>query len=499
MATGQMGGVLGRLCGVVLRRESGDLTNAQLLECFLASRDGAAFEALVRRYGPMVLGVCRRLLDVHDAEDAFQATFLVLVRKAASVVPRERVGHWLWGVAYRTALKARAAAARRRSREKQARTLPEAEAPGEDTRGDLRPLLDEELNRLPEKYRVPVVLCYLAGQGKTAVAQQLGLPEGTVSSRLVRARELLRQRLSRRALILSGGALASALSSSGAPAAVPAPLISSTLTIATQRAATGTVIPPAVAVLAEGVLHAMFLTRFKVAAALLLAVGLLGTVAGAFTHRVLAEPPRDRVVTVKATPEAVVPAQVEPEKKDKKGTKDPAKPQPKPDLTGQISAVSSDFRTITLSLPPRVKGDPPTSIDIKLTDKTKLSYFGVDSNGENLTVGYVAQVWLVEGSQDTAAGVRLGRKDADGGKGPDLIGQIVAVSRDGKTITVEVQPKEKGEKPTKVEIKLTKKTKFSYFGVDQTGETPTVGYVVLVWFLEGSKDTAAGLRLGLKN
>jgi hypothetical protein len=179
--------------------------------------------------------------------------------------------------------------------------------------------------------------------------------------------------------------------------------------------------------------------------------------------------------------------------------KDADKPAKPPDVTGVIEAVSNDFRTITLALPPKVKGDAGTSMEIKITDKTRLTYFGVDGNGENLTVGYVAQVWLVEGSQDTAAGVRLGRKDADGGKAPDYNGVITAVAKDGKSLTVELVPKEKGDAPMKVEVKLTDKTKFSYFGVDQTGETPTVGYSVLVWLVEGSKDTAAGLRLGRKN
>src|SRR5947208_3590144 len=136
----------------VLLRDGAGLTDGQLLECFIARRDDAAFEALVRRHGPMVLGVCRRILrNHHDSEDAFQATFLVLARKAASIVPREKLGGWLYGVANRTALKAKATTARRR--ERQVRQMPEPVAPQGDTEHDAQELLDKELNRLPEKYR----------------------------------------------------------------------------------------------------------------------------------------------------------------------------------------------------------------------------------------------------------------------------------------------------------------------------------------------------------
>jgi hypothetical protein len=177
-----------------------------------------------------------------------------------------------------------------------------------------------------------------------------------------------------------------------------------------------------------------------------------------------------------------------------------AKADKRPDLSGQIVEVSNEPRSITVEIPPKVKGDDPTSVKIRFDDKTKFTYFGVDAAGESPTVGYVILVWLVEGSQDSAASIRLGRKDADGGqKGSDLSGQIVEVSRDGKTLIVEIAPEEKGGQPTKAQVKLTDKTKFSYFGVDATGETPTVGYSVLVWLVKGSKDTASGLRLGLKD
>jgi RNA polymerase sigma factor (sigma-70 family) len=251
------------------------LTDATLLERFLARHDEDAFALLVRRHGPMVLGVCRRLLgSAHDAEDAFQATFLVAVRKAASVRPRALFGNWLYGVAYRTALEARARIARRRSRERQVDTMPEPPqvAPENDWE-PLRQLLDQELSCLPEKYRVPVVLCDLEGRSRRDVARQLGLPEGTLSSRLATARKTLARRLARHRPALSGAALVAALTA-GASAEVPPSLARS----AVQVAQVAAVAPPQVVALAEGVLKAMLLTKLKVAALFVLAalVGLAG-------------------------------------------------------------------------------------------------------------------------------------------------------------------------------------------------------------------------------
>src|SRR5262245_31193708 len=190
MATGQMSRVVRNLRRAAFLHDSGEMTDGQLLECFLARRDEAAFTALVRRHGPMVLGVCRRVLrNTQDAEDAFQATFLVLVRKAASLRQRELVGNWLYGTAYRAALEARTVNTSRRARERQVLQMPEGEAPDQtDVWRDVRPLLDEELNRLPDKYRVPVVLCDLEGRKRKEVARQLHITAGTLSSRVGTAR-----------------------------------------------------------------------------------------------------------------------------------------------------------------------------------------------------------------------------------------------------------------------------------------------------------------------
>ena len=258
-------------------------TDEELLDRFVSQRDGAAFEVLVRRYGPMVLGVCRRLLQhPQDAEDAFQASFLVLVRKAASLGQRELLGNWLYGVAYRTALRARAVALRRRKQEKQVSAMPEPEIHDESEEWrDLRPFLDHELNRLPDKYRIPIVLCDLEGKTRQQAAEQLDIPVGTLSGRLTTAREMLAKRLTRHGVVLSGGALLAALFQSAASAAVPVPLVTSTVqaatAIATGQAAAGAVSVP-VAVLAEGMVKAMLVKKLKIAT-IALATVLIGATA----------------------------------------------------------------------------------------------------------------------------------------------------------------------------------------------------------------------------
>jgi RNA polymerase sigma factor (sigma-70 family) len=254
------------------------MTDGDLLECYLRRRDEEAFEALVRRHGPMVWGVCRRVLrNEADAADAFQATFLVLVRKASSIVPRSRVGNWLYGVARNTAVKARALSRKRRATEQRAGAVPRSEPPGDD-QAHFQTLLDEELRRLPEKYRAPIVLCALEGRTLKEAAQHLGWPQGTVAGRLARARGLLAKRLSRRGLALSAGALATAVSAGAAPASVPMPLVVSTVKAAPFAAGPATaagVISPQVAALFEGVMRAMLLTRIKTAATVVLAAAAL--------------------------------------------------------------------------------------------------------------------------------------------------------------------------------------------------------------------------------
>src|SRR5205823_3225276 len=196
MATSQMSEVIQHLRRVL--RDGAGLADGQLLEDYLSRRDEAALAALVLRHGPMVWGVCCRVLRNHqDAEDAFQVTFLVLVRKAASVKPRELLANWLYGVAHQTALKARATAAKRRARERQVMEMPEPEVAPQDLWHDLQPLLDQELSRLPDKYRIPIVLCDLEGKTRREAARRIGCPEGTVAGRLARARRMLAKRMAR--------------------------------------------------------------------------------------------------------------------------------------------------------------------------------------------------------------------------------------------------------------------------------------------------------------
>src|SRR5262245_38113932 len=275
----------------------GALSDALLVERFARGRDPASvFEAIVARHGPMVLGVCRRILrDEHDADDAFQATFLVLARKAGSLGKPWLLGNWLYGVACRTAAKAKAEAARRRARQRELVDVPasQTEPAGDWSGRELRPLLDEELERLPEKYRAPLVLCYFQGKTYAETARVLGWAEGTVSGRLARARDLLRTRLARRGLTVAAAALVPALADYVARAAVPLALAQSTtkaaMLFAAGKAAAG-IVPAKVAALTEGVLKMMFVNRLKRFAALALAAILAVAGGGLLAHRVLATP-----------------------------------------------------------------------------------------------------------------------------------------------------------------------------------------------------------------
>jgi RNA polymerase sigma factor (sigma-70 family) len=265
-----------------------DLSDGQLLKRFIDTREDAAFAALMRRHGPMVLSVCRRILrHGQDAEDAFQATFLVLARKAAAISKRESVGSWLHGVAYRLAHKARAERERRRQQEPRAERTPPTSPLCEAAWRELQAVLDEELARLPEKYRAPLLLCYLEGQTHDQTARQLGLPVGTVHTRLSRGRELLRVRLTRRGLELSATAFATSLAANTTTAALPAGLFVTTVKSAQlfsvgNAAAAG--VSGSVAALAEGALKAILMAKVKTTMLVLIA-GVLVAGAGALTQR----------------------------------------------------------------------------------------------------------------------------------------------------------------------------------------------------------------------
>jgi RNA polymerase sigma factor (sigma-70 family) len=277
MAIGRISEIIQHLRRTVVPRDGAGLSDGQLLEDYISSRDETALAAIVWRHGPMVWGVCRRILrNCQDAEDAFQATFLVLLRKAASVVPRERLANWLYGVAYQTALKARAMAAKRRARETQVMEMPEPAVVNRDCAHDLHDLLDQELSRLPCKYRNVILLCDLGGRTRKEAARQLGVPEGTVAGRLARARVMIARRLTKLGLSLSGGTLAAVLSEGSAPGCLPASVVNSTIKIATSVAAgqaTAGMVSVKVAALTEGVIKAMLMTKLKTATGMLLVLG----------------------------------------------------------------------------------------------------------------------------------------------------------------------------------------------------------------------------------
>lgn len=258
---------------VAPREEEGD---AALLARFLGVADEAAFEALVRRHGPLVRGVCLRLLgDTGDADDAFQATFLVLIKRGGAIRKRDSLAAWLHGVARRIALRARA----RRSRlcslgEVSASAVSASSAAGDDiTLGELKERLDEEIAELPEKLRAPLILCCLQGMTRDEAAARLGWSIGMVKGRLERARERLRRRLARRGIELGAGLFPLVLSCADA--------VCASLTAATVHAAStalaGKPLPCAAALLAAGFLRGLFLAKLR---ALVLALGLLVGLAG---------------------------------------------------------------------------------------------------------------------------------------------------------------------------------------------------------------------------
>jgi RNA polymerase sigma-70 factor (ECF subfamily) len=273
----------------------GSLTDAELLERYLSGRDEAAFGAIVHRHGPMVLRVCRGVLDdIHDSQDAFQATFLVLARKARSIRRRDSAASWLHGVARRVAMRARTRLARRRLHERRfAEMSPECMTPSEA--GVDHRVLDDEINRLPAAIREAVLLCCLEGMTYEMAASHLGVSEGTVRGRLARGRERLRVGLSRRGLKVPAPLVAVAASSL-ASSAVPASLLNSTEGIASSLLAgkaAFVAVPAPVASLAEGVIKTMFLERIRWTAAVLLAIGIPST--GAIVYAQVQSKPQQRV------------------------------------------------------------------------------------------------------------------------------------------------------------------------------------------------------------
>ena len=297
MSQGQLGSLLQHIRRLVGGAAGADAPDAQLLEAFIARREEAAFTSLVQRHGPLVLGVCRRVMaDAHEAEDAFQAVFMILAKRAGAVRRPEALASWLYGVAYRVAARARGGRGKRSQHESQVTSMPgtdglpneqpsrEVDPISETSRRELRAIIDEELSRLPEKYRLPMVLCYLEGKSNEEAARQLHWTKGTVSGQLARGRDLLRHRLARRGIALSAGAMARAITQTASAAVVPPALVESAVHGAlafTTATAAGSVYATT---LARETLHAMFLSKCRTVAALVVAALVIVGGAGAVTY-----------------------------------------------------------------------------------------------------------------------------------------------------------------------------------------------------------------------
>jgi RNA polymerase sigma factor (sigma-70 family) len=489
MASGQLRTVISKLRLLMGGDKGCALSDSQLLDDFVNRRDERSFEVLVWRHGTMVLGLCQRVLhDSHAAEDAFQATFLVFARKAGAISKREALGSWLYKTAYRVALRLRAKAAQRSAREEPANDLPAREAADDVLWRDLRPVLDEEINRLPEKYRVPLVLCYLEGHTNKEAAQHLGCPEGTVLSRLARGRERLRARLTRRGLALSAAGLALALSQNASSAAVPPSLVSSTLGAAIPFAAGQAAAPASAAVvlLAEGVLRTMFITNLKALTAATLSLVLLGTGVGAMVHAALAR--------TTATHEVAAP-------RDEEETaflvgRDNTRSG---DISGKVVAVAIDGKSFTLETPaPDRGGDAKEAMkfDFKIDDETAVNYYNVGPDGARPAIDYVAQVRPRDGAKDVIASVIFrGPEHLGRGRRPDLAGRVSAVPGTGQ-ITLEVpSAKPREQEPKKVTVTCNDKSLILYFHVGKGGAVLREGYEAQVWLEEPEGATVATVHL----
>jgi len=555
------------------------------------------------------------LRDRHEAEDAFQATFLVFARKAGSIGQREAVGCWLYKVAYRIALRLRTSASKRPTTGEPTNELLAAEPTEDADWRDLRPVLDEEIARLPEKYRAAFVLCYLEGRTNEEAAVQLGCPKGTILSRLARGREWLRSRLTRRGVVLTAASLTLTLSRNAVSAAVPTVLTRSTVNAAIPFAAgkaASEFVSTTVAALTNGVLRTMILTKVKIAAMAMLSLTLMGTGITWAAHgdgRGVPSPATTDVAVVAptATPVPVTePSATEPANTNVISDEDPdrlpaeqperGKRDDEPTTGGKVVAIASNGKSFTIDVPTQMfvngRNQVFTKTTIKITEKTAITYHNVPENGAKLTEGYHASVRLADGSKDMAAAVRFtggdtGRRKADvvgevvgstkdsitlthgpierggelkketisfnkgtqlvfngvatgeakitegyhaqvyladdgktaqyvelfgkagdAGRPPDkardtrfppdlnkpaITGTVVAVSADGKTLTVESPGGRNVEPKNRQEIKIGDKTSLIYNKVVLDGTKPTEGYGVWVWLAEGSKDTAAKL------
>jgi RNA polymerase sigma factor (sigma-70 family) len=342
MARSQLDKVLGRVRNLLAAHRAGSVPDRGLLDDFIARRDEAAFAALVHRHGAMVLSVCRRTLNhAADAEDACQATFLVLANKAASIRKRDALGSWLHGVAFRVARKLRADRARRTRGKTSLVDVADVDTTAEVTWREVQAVLDEELARLPDSYRAPLVLCYLEGKTQDEAARELGWSTGTLRGRLGRGRERLRGRLVRRGLTLSAALFGAILGETTAFGTVSVTLETSLVRAALAGVSDGAVaagvVSAEVAALTQGVIKAMFLTKVRTAALVLL-VTLITAGGGLLTYRAAIE----ASAATAAVPE--VPAK--PASQEKPRPAPAANPAAPADQGAQPRPASVDDKTI---------------------------------------------------------------------------------------------------------------------------------------------------------
>ncbi|MBL8795742.1 MAG: sigma-70 family RNA polymerase sigma factor [Planctomycetia bacterium] len=364
MAKGRLADVFGYVRGLFAEPRADDQADSTLLRRFLDRNDEAAFGILVNRHGPLVMRVCRQVLgNQEDAEDAFQATFLVLARKAANVRQGEALAGWLYRVAYHIAVQARSRSAKRQVHEKEVAAMRKEETVNLSDWDDVWPVLHDEVNRLPAKLRTPVVLCYLNGKTNEEAADQLNWPVGTVKTRLSQGRDMLRERLSRRGVVIPFGLLGAALlAESQATAVVPASLVAATVRAATlasagQAAAAAGVSAP-VAALADQAVATLFLGKLKaLAASAALTVGVLTGGVAVWSHQQQsADQPQ---VAAKGRPNAVPIAK-------HSGTQSSAVPfgtLPETASPSRIDSQSSPAFGSTVSVYPPV-GTPPAQPNV---------------------------------------------------------------------------------------------------------------------------------------
>jgi RNA polymerase sigma factor (sigma-70 family) len=419
MSNATLGAVVRHLRDLAERRGAGGRSDRQLLHSFARQRDEAAFTVLVRRHGAMVLGACRRVLrHEQDAEDAFQAAFLVLARKAGSAGWGESVGGWLFRVAYHLALKARRAGGRRRAVEVAMGQVPETPAGPAGDDPELRAALDEEVSRLPEAYRTAVVLCYLEGRGQAEAGRQLGCSVDALKGRLRRAREMLQRRLRQRGVALGVAGLGGLLAANAATAAPPAALLASTARAAVLFAAgaqaAGAVSAQALA-LAVGGLKTMCVTKVKLLGIVLASVGVLagGGVAlrgpgGAWTGAPQA---------AAAEPDTVV-ARLE-------GPRDAGPPA--------SAATLAELKKLQKSSDPEVRRSAAELLQRlqRRADTQPLTVAFVDSGTVGASEGWV----LVNGGKD---GKIVLRPAGERGKPGDTMRELIVYKKDGQWVAEEV-------------------------------------------------------------